>query len=64
VISSLLYEENITLVQEMLSHSDDFDDSVRTAMGIARYADTAKRFREKKFFTDNLATNPKVELAA
>lgn len=44
-------------------HSDDFDDSVRAAMGIARYADTAKRFREKQFFTDTLATNPKVELA-
>lgn len=38
-------------------HSDDFDDAVRTAMGIAKYADTAKRFREKKFFTDSLATN-------
>lgn len=45
-------------------HSDDFDDSVRAAMGIARYTDTARRFREKKFFSDEQATNARLELAS
>lgn len=45
-------------------HSDDFDDAVRDAMGIAKYADTARRFREKTFFTDDLASNKKLESAS
>lgn len=45
-------------------HSDDFDDAVRDAMGIAKYADTARRFREKTFFTDALASNKKLESAS
>ncbi len=42
-------------------HADDFDDSVRASMGIAQYSSTAKRFREKTFFTDSLSINPKKE---